>query len=325
MSSYLINELIAQSLWLFWLIYLSSFLFMLSNDDWFLVWIGLELNILRFISIIFRKKVLNIERCMRYFFVQSVGSGVLICGFYGGVKLTEVLGVMVLRYKIGAGPFYFWFPVICRRLSWFCFGILASLQRVIPLILIRIFLNSFLILVGFIRLVIGVLGSFNQTNLRKLIAYSSVHHVGWIVICIFLGAGKWFIYLFIYFFIILGIFYFMWLKETLVICSINKIKIKWGCVLGMLNIGGIPPILGFFLKWWVFKEISIVRRGIMFFIIIISVIMFYVYFRVSYGILLDSSIEVGWDVKGRVVKLVRIDGVYLIGIFFSPILILLLY
>jgi len=56
----------------------------------------------------------------------------------------ENINILVIRYKIGAGPFYFWFPSVCEMISWGPCFLLIRIQKLIPLVLISMY-SSFMI------------------------------------------------------------------------------------------------------------------------------------------------------------------------------------
>lgn len=109
MSSYLINEFIfILNILLFSFMYALRFHLVINRDDWFLLWLGLEVNIITFIVFIYREnRILRIESCLKYFFVQRVGSAILMRRFYLNKDWLDVIVILLLGYKIGAGPFFF--------------------------------------------------------------------------------------------------------------------------------------------------------------------------------------------------------------------------
>ena len=84
------------------------FIIVLRCQDWFLIWFGLELNIIRFIILIYKRySIISVESCLKYFFVQSLGSAIFISLFYFRGEVINVLGSIILTYKLGGGPFFF--------------------------------------------------------------------------------------------------------------------------------------------------------------------------------------------------------------------------
>lgn len=321
MSSYLINvKIFISSFFVFIYIYIVSFIIVIISRDWFLVWFGLEINIISFIILIYQcNNIYNIESCLKYFFLQSLGSALLLRIFYLR-NLYDYLTFIVLRIKIGAGPFFFWFPSVCIGLSWNSCYILIIYQRIIPLLLIVMFVRIIVWYIIIIRLVRGAVGRFNQSDLRCFIAYSSIHHLGWILICHIIYDNIWIMYILIYNFVLFNVI-FIFNKYNLVRVNIaSKIKNKFNLILGLLSIGGIPPILGFFIKWIVFSSLINIDNILLIFIILMSLVIFYVYFRIICEIVVIGGIFKSWlnfDEKEKLIGLdiIRVVGI-LIGIFF---------
>lgn len=297
MSSYLKYEkIIIPSFYCFAFIYIIRFVIVIRREDWFLMWIGLEINIISFLVLIYRRYDLGvIESCLKYFFIQSLGSSLFIRVFYLGYWVINCVVVIVLRYKIGAGPFFYWFPSLCSGLEWMSCYFLILFQKFLPLLLISLFIHWIIWIIIIIRLIIGVLGSFNQRNIKQLLAYSSIHHLGWILIIETRNSVCWLIYLILYGLVLFSVVVLL-LKNEIVDISIlysNKNKIVF--LIRILRIGGIPPLLGFFLKWIVLVNIIRVNILLLIILIVVSVLILYVYIRISYDVIMGGRREVVID------------------------------
>nr|YP_009072489.1 NADH dehydrogenase subunit 2 [Oxyopes sertatus]AIP86893.1 NADH dehydrogenase subunit 2 [Oxyopes sertatus] len=293
---------------LFVFMYLMSFHLVMSSDDWFLVWLGLEINMMMFIMIVYeRYSVLNIESCMKYFFIQSMGSAILLSLFYFGKMYFKEVVCLVMSYKVGAGPFFFWFPSICGGISWLSCFILMCFQKIIPFILLSMFVSGLMFFVIMLSLAFGIMGSFNQNDLKQLIAFSSVYHLGWMMLSLMSSDEFWVIYLIMYSLLIFPMILFFKSKMMISLMDVVSMKYKKWFVMMMLSMAGMPPLLGFFLKWFAF--ITIFLKSYFFWLILMmsSVVMFYVYYRVIYDVLMgffmngvwtnwmEKSNEVWWD------------------------------
>lgn len=295
MSSYLINEFIyIPSLALFIYIYILSFIFVINMDDWILIWLGLELNILSYIVLIYKRYDINtLEACLKYFLIQSIGSALFLFFFYCTNVIAGIL-IIILSLKIGGGPFYYWFPSMCLRLEWLSCYVLITFQKVLPLLLMSGFVYWLLWVVVLLSLVIGVFGAFNQNNIKQLFAYSSVHHLGWIISSIFGADLFWLWYLFIYSIVLLSLVSYFMKYEVGNTFLLGKLKDKLWLILGMIRMAGLPPLLGFYLKWVAFIYILNVRYIYCIFLVVVSVIILYIYIRVVYDILLYNRVIIGW-------------------------------
>lgn len=158
--------------------------------------------------------------------------------------------------KIGAAPFHFWFPEIIEGLRWNNCLIIITIQKIAPIILLTYTLSSsfFLNYIIILSSIIGGLIGLNQTRLRKIIAYSRINHIRWILTRILCSVSLWFLYFIIYRLISINLILIFNLYKSFHIKqffnSINKSKtIKLFFITNILSLGGLPPFLGFFPKW----------------------------------------------------------------------------
>nr|YP_011033009.1 NADH dehydrogenase subunit 2 [Pardosa pseudoannulata]WRI06644.1 NADH dehydrogenase subunit 2 [Pardosa pseudoannulata] len=280
---------------LFSFMYLISFHLVMNSDDWFLLWLGLEINMMIFIMLMYNENsMLKIESCLKYFFIQSVGSAILMSCFYLNKEWMDLVVCLLLGYKIGAGPFFFWFPSVCSGLSWMSCFVLMSFQKVIPLMIMGIFVSWIIYIMIVISLFFGIFGCFNQTNIKQLIAYSSVYHMGWIMLCNFSNDLNWFVYLVIYSLMIFPVMKFFSSIFSEDFLMLMKVKYKGWIILMVLSMAGMPPFLGFFLKLFAFMMIFNYDYYFMMFLIICSVVMFYIYFRMIYDVLMSHCMNMNW-------------------------------
>lgn len=139
---------------------------------------------------------------------------------------------------------------------------------------------------------IGAINGLNQTSLRKIIAYSSINHLRWIIARIINNENIWKIYFIFYSFLSLTIIFIF---KTFKIFNLNQIfslsiknnVIKLFISLPLLSLGGLPPFLGFFPKWIVIEILIFSKFYWLIFILVnFSLITLYFYIRISYSALL---------------------------------------
>ncbi len=158
----------------------------------------------------------------------------------------------------------------------------------------RIFISYVIYMIVVVRLFFGVFGCYNQRNFKQLIAYSSVYHIGWIILCNFSDDLSWFVYLLLYSLIIFPVMKFFRFLLFEDFTMLIKIKYKGWLILMVLRIAGIPPLLGFFLKLFAFIMIFKYEYYFIMFLIFCSVVMFYVYFRMIYDVLMRYYDNMNW-------------------------------
>lgn len=314
------NYMLAPSILAFAVVYITRFLLVMRCDDWLIVWVGLEINMVRFVLIIFKRgDIIKRESAMKYFFIQGIGSALFIRIFYLDREILRNISPFILRYKMGGGPFYFWFPSLCERISWGICLILMTLQKIIPLILMGRIIGVVVWWVGVRRIIIGGVGILNQVKFKRLFAFSSIFHVGLVILGILILEKIWFIYILIYIFIIMCVVERVWGIEVEFIGQMFRNKINWVFIVRILNIAGIPPLLGFFLKWMIFYWL--VGEGVLMLtlLVLISVLMFYIYIRVVYDLVVGMrGLILNFEEEGRVKgEIIRMFGVIIgpVGIY----------
>lgn len=204
-----------------------------------------------------------------------------------------------LLTKIGAAPFHYWFPEVIEGLNWVNCLILLTWQKIAPIILlINNALNEkFIIFIISFCLIISALSGFNQIRIRKIIAYSSINHIGWMLSSIIISKSIWRIYFLIYTFISINLIFifqkFNCFYLTQIIYLINQNKIlKINFFLNFLSLGGIPPFIGFFPKWlninWLISSNNFFLPLIL---IILTLIILFIYLRTIFSSIIINHRE----------------------------------
>lgn len=240
------------------------------------------------------------EATIKYFLVQAMASRlflftsiILTVQYSYFVTETNFINSFILcsalLLKIGAAPFHFWLPEVIRGINWKINFIILTWQKLAPIIIIYqiipnpLYFSCIIILSSVIR---GIQG-LNQTCFRKIIAYSSINHTSWILARILFSLSLWITYFTVYTVINLriilliknfNIFNITMLRKFF---SSNKIK-KFIFLLRFLNLGGLPPFLGFLPKWIVILNLT--HTNFLFLtalIIIFTLITLYFYLRLT--------------------------------------------
>lgn len=213
----------------------------------------------------------------------------------------EIIIFSSLLLKRGSAPFHFWFPNVIEGLSWTNALILITWQKIAPLILISYIIFKPLIITSIIlSRLIGALGGLNQTSLRKLIAYSSINHLGWILAAIYNRNLLWITYFLFYSFLSFAIIFIFNIFKTSHINQLFSLffhskVIKFFLFFNLLSLGGLPPFLGFFPKWIVIQSLTINNQlFLLTFIVLITLITLYFYIRLSYRAFILNYYENNW-------------------------------
>uniref|UniRef100_A0A2I9LP65 NADH-ubiquinone oxidoreductase chain 2 n=1 Tax=Centruroides hentzi TaxID=88313 RepID=A0A2I9LP65_9SCOR len=273
-------------------VFLGSIL-AVSASSWFLAWVGLELNLLSFLPIIFWGGLMGSnESGIKYFFVQSLASLLILVGslfpFFVGAFDFYFIIALALFVKLGAAPFHVWFPSVIEGMSWFSCAVLLTWQKLAPLFLVSNF--DFFQFVIICSVLVGSFGGFNQTSLSSILAYSSIMHVGWMLSGMGLSFSLGVSYYFIYFFfsVMLVSLFFCWGVLRLGQLLSSLFIVKFSAFLLLLSMGGFPPMLGFFPKWYLIVTLLSESVFLSFFLIFSSLVNLFFYFRLFYGALFSN-------------------------------------
>nr|YP_009045481.1 NADH dehydrogenase subunit 2 [Tanaecia julii]AHA03832.1 NADH dehydrogenase subunit 2 [Tanaecia julii] len=287
-----------------------STLISISSNSWLGCWIGLEINLLSFIPLMSTpNNLLNSEASLKYFLTQSIASInflfaillnlFLMKNFYFNNFFSIIINSALLM-KMGSIPFHFWFPNIMEGLSWFNCFILMTWQKITPMILLSYYLNfNYLYFIMIFNVLIGAIGSFNQTSLRKLMAFSSINNLGWMLSAMIISENLWLIYFIFYTifsFIVCFLFYIInvFFINQLFFFNMNFLM-KISIMINFFSLGGLPPFLGFFPKWLVINYLLNNNFFIISFIFVMSsLILLFIYIRIIYSSLMFFSFKLKW-------------------------------
>nr|YP_010983157.1 NADH dehydrogenase subunit 2 [Fulgoraria rupestris rupestris]WOJ51889.1 NADH dehydrogenase subunit 2 [Fulgoraria rupestris rupestris] len=266
--------------YLFMLVMMSGTLFSISSSHWLGIWAGLEINLIGFLPmLVYQKSISESESAVKYFIIQALGSGLLMFGslimcsgsFTWDVcdssHVWSILGFIAMMSglctKMGLFPFHYWFPGVMAGLPWLSCLLLTTWQKVAPLFLVvnlfdlnqSYWLIMFLCLASMGSSVTGGIGGMNQTQIRALLAYSSIGHLGWIMFSVIHGEWVMKVYFSMYVLISICMFLGLWHSDSGIMKNLDNLKdfsfTQLGVMILFLSLGGLPPLLGFISKWLV--------------------------------------------------------------------------
>nr|YP_002916041.1 NADH dehydrogenase subunit 2 [Eriogyna pyretorum]ACN21999.1 NADH dehydrogenase subunit 2 [Eriogyna pyretorum] len=304
---YFINN--SSKMFFTFILFFSS-LIAISSNSWFGCWIGLEINLLSFIPLISSPfNLLASEASLKYFLTQSIASInflfiiLLKMTLFKNFSMDNMISIMInssLLMKMGSAPFHFWFPSIVEGLSWMNNFILMTWQKITPMILLSYYFNkNFLYLMIIFNIMIGAIGGLNQTSLRKLMAFSSINNLGWMIFSIMISENLWIFYFTLYSFLISIMFLFFFNLNMFFINQlfINNIPplIKMNLLINFLSLGGLPPFLGFLPKWIMINFLMMNKFYLITFLFVIfSLIIIFFYIRIIYSCFMMNYFKMKW-------------------------------
>nr|YP_010470978.1 NADH dehydrogenase subunit 2 [Allogalathea elegans]UVF62807.1 NADH dehydrogenase subunit 2 [Allogalathea elegans] len=267
-----------------------------SSSSWFGMWTGLELNLLSFIPLIMSSNTrYSSEAALKYFLIQALGSSLIIFAssmLLFSSQLFSIILTMALLLKLGSAPFHFWFPQIMEGLLWPQAAILMTFQKIAPLFMLSYLIDMYnishiLMMSIILSAVVGAIGGINQLSLRKIMAFSSINHMAWMITASMMSDILMMLYFIFYFIIttsIVMIFHFMQTFHFNHIYNNNNTtpSMKFISFLSLLSLGGLPPFTGFFPKWILIQEMNNYKLYFILFVLLLSALVtLYYYLRLS--------------------------------------------
>nr|YP_009943849.1 NADH dehydrogenase subunit 2 [Cephalopterus ornatus]QOD95680.1 NADH dehydrogenase subunit 2 [Cephalopterus ornatus] len=251
----------------------------ISSNHWMMAWTGLEINTLAILPLISKSHHPRaIEASTKYFLVQATASTLLLfssmtnawfTGQWDISQLTHPVSCMLLTtalsMKLGLVPFHFWFPEVLQGSSLMTSLLLATIMKFPPIILF--FLTSASLnptLLSIMAIASAALGGWmglNQTQTRKILAFSSISHLGWMIIILIYSPKLTLITFYLYTLTTAAIFLTLHTTNTLKLSSMmtswtKNPSLTTALMLTLLSLAGLPPLTGFLPKWLTIQELT---------------------------------------------------------------------
>nr|WCS91615.1 NADH dehydrogenase subunit 2 [Eisenia nordenskioldi pallida] len=283
-----------------------STLMALSSANWILLWAALELNLLSFVPILLQtKKHQEVEGAVKYFLAQALGSALLLTSstsLWMPFSLTQnylpLLLSTSLLLKLGSVPCHFWYPSVMASISWTSCLILSTWQKLAPISILAFLLPQksmlFIMIAAGMNALLGGLMGMNQTQLRSIMAYSSIGHIGWMLslITVFKPTAS-IIYFAVYstlitpLFLILSYFNIQYIKHMNTSSSHNTILTMLMLIL-LMSLGGLPPLTGFMPKFLAIMLLMDTMKFLVLLLILGSLMNLFFYLNIVINIMLTT-------------------------------------
>nr|AML25845.1 NADH dehydrogenase subunit 2 [Staphylinidae sp. BMNH 1274171] len=297
---------------LFFIILILGSLISISANTWMGIWLGLEINLLAFIPLIQKNNnSFSSESSLKYFLTQALASTVLLFSLIFMAKNFMIMknidnSILIifnssLLMKLGMAPFHFWFPEVIEGLNWLNCMILLMWQKITPMILIMYNLNFkyFFFIIIICSMLISGINGFNQISVRKILAYSSINHMAWMICSMFFSETIWIFYYLTYCMISMNI---MFMFKILNIFFYNQIFISmnknflWKFIfsLNFLSLGGMPPFIGFMPKWMTIQFLMPEWMMLAFIMIMTTLLTLFFYIRIIFNVFIMTYNEINY-------------------------------
>nr|YP_009317724.1 NADH dehydrogenase subunit 2 [Hylopetes alboniger]AOY36138.1 NADH dehydrogenase subunit 2 [Hylopetes alboniger] len=285
----------------------SGTLIALISSHWLLIWVGLELSLLAIIPILIHKaNPRSTEAASKYFLIQATASMILMMAVIINFtdsgqwtitspinQLSSLMLTMALSMKLGLAPFHLWVPEVTQGIPLLSGLILLTWQKIAPIsIMFQIAPSinfSLIMFMAMMSIIMGGWGGLNQTQLRKIMAYSSIAHMGWMMAIITFNPTLTIFNLIIYIMLTISMFSLLYLNKKTTTLSLstswNKSPLLISIILiTLMSLGGLPPLTGFSPKWMIIKElVSNNNITLSTFMAVMALLNLYFYMRLIYS------------------------------------------
>nr|ABF49550.1 NADH dehydrogenase subunit 2 [Sus scrofa]ABM92882.1 NADH dehydrogenase subunit 2 [Sus scrofa]ABP63003.1 NADH dehydrogenase subunit 2 [Sus scrofa]ABP63224.1 NADH dehydrogenase subunit 2 [Sus scrofa] len=286
---------------------MSGTMLVMISSHWLLIWIGFEMNLLAMIPVLMKNfNPRATEAATKYFLTQATASMMLMMAiiinllYSGQWTITKMFNpvamtmmTMALAMKLGLSPFHFWVPEVTQGISLQAGLLLLTWQKLAPLsVLCQISQSinpNLMLTMAMLSILIGGWGGLNQTQLRKIMAYSSIAHMGWMTAVLPYNTTMTILNLLIYITMTLAMFMLLIHSSATTTLSLshtwNKMPIITSLMMvTLLSMGGLPPLSGFMPKWMIIQEMtkneSIIMPTLM---AMTALLNLYFYMRLAYS------------------------------------------
>nr|AAV67620.1 NADH dehydrogenase subunit 2 [Anolis allisoni]AAV67621.1 NADH dehydrogenase subunit 2 [Anolis allisoni]AAV67626.1 NADH dehydrogenase subunit 2 [Anolis allisoni]AAV67632.1 NADH dehydrogenase subunit 2 [Anolis allisoni]AAV67634.1 NADH dehydrogenase subunit 2 [Anolis allisoni] len=250
----------------------------MTSYHWLMAWVGLEMNTLAIIPVISTMHhPRSTEAATKYFLTQAAASALILFSSMtnawslGSWDITQtlthpshILLTMALAMKLGLAPMHFWLPEVIQGSTMTTAFIITTWQKLAPMSLIFLTMNNLsttvFLLMGLLSSLIGGWGGLNQTQTRKIMAYSSIAHLGWMATISSIMTNILIMNLLIYLIMTTSMFISLIISKSK---TIQNTTSTWTLsptltiimMLSLLSLGGLPPLTGFVPKWLIMEEL----------------------------------------------------------------------
>nr|AEW46293.1 NADH dehydrogenase subunit 2 [Gehyra xenopus] len=256
----------------------TSTIITMASHHWLLPWLGLELNTLSILPITMKHHHPRAsEATTKYFLIQALAAAMILfastlyawqTGQWNITNQTTqaaTITTMAIMMKLGAAPVHLWYPEVLQGTSLTTALLISTWQKIAPLsLLCMMHINlptNLLLIAGLLSALVGGWAGLNQTQTRKIMAHSSIAHMGWVLIATSMSPSL----------AILTLVTYMTMT-TAVFTSLNTHKTKtlldmgttWSAspammtltLLALTSLGGLPPMTGFMPKLLILNELN---------------------------------------------------------------------
>nr|ACN78339.1 NADH dehydrogenase subunit 2 [Saltator maximus]ACN78340.1 NADH dehydrogenase subunit 2 [Saltator maximus] len=278
----------------------------ISSNHWIVAWAGLEINTLAILPLISKSHHPRaIEAATKYFLTQAAASALVLfssmtnawqTGQWDITQLSHPTSCLILTsaiaMKLGLVPFHFWFPEVLQGSPLTTGLLLSTIMKLPPIALLYMTSPSLnptlLTTLAIMSAALGGWMGLNQTQIRKILAFSSISHLGWMAIIIIYNPKLTLLNFYLY--TVMTATVFLTLNTTNVM-KLSTLMTAWTktpalntmLLMTLLSLAGLPPLTGFLPKWLIIQELTKQDMALAATIIsLLSLLSLFFYLRLAY-------------------------------------------
>nr|AER41251.1 NADH dehydrogenase subunit II [Chaunoproctus ferreorostris] len=251
----------------------------MSSNHWIMAWAGLEINTLAILPLISKSHhPRSIEAATKYFLTQSAASALVLfssmtnawhTGQWDITQLSHPTSGLILTsaiaMKLGLVPFHFWFPEVLQGSPLSTGLLLSTIMKLPPMTLLYMTSPSLnptlLTTLSILSVALGGWMGLNQTQIRKILAFSSISHLGWMAIIIIYNPKLTLLNFYLYTMMTAAVFLTL---NSIKVLKLSTLMTAWTkmpslnamLLLTLLSLAGLPPLTGFLPKWLIIQELT---------------------------------------------------------------------
>nr|QHE65373.1 NADH dehydrogenase subunit 2 [Ledra auditura]UGK73308.1 NADH dehydrogenase subunit 2 [Ledra trigona] len=281
-----------------------------SCSSWIMIWSGMEVFLLSFIPYFCNFSFVSSESSMKYFLVQGLSSSIFLFSIFFLVIsenfLMKSFFCFSLLLKLGCAPFHSWVIGVIPGMSYDSLFIFLTFSSLPPLFLLTYISFNLSFFVS-LSLLFGSVGGLNCTSLKKILGFSSIFNLGFIIYlsCFFsLLSVYFFVYSFMLFFLVLFLFlYKIDYLNQLFLSGLSYFS-SFSFWIIFLSLGGMPPMLGFFIKMFCL-EFCLMNSDFVIssFMVFFSLVVMFFYMRCFFVCLLVYFYMMKWNFSMNFISL----------------------
>nr|QPN50815.1 NADH dehydrogenase subunit 2 [Lycorma delicatula]QPN50867.1 NADH dehydrogenase subunit 2 [Lycorma delicatula] len=273
-----------------------SIMMTMSSNSMMFSWMSMEINLISFLPLLKKSNKMN-EQSMKYLIIQSMSSSIMMTSMIINAIINcpineSILMMMSILMKMGMIPFHLWVPSIMQMMSWEMCMMMMTMQKMIPTIIATQMTSIKLMMMSMIMsMIMAPISGMKQTSLKKLMAYSSISNSPVMIFSLMISKQQFIFLLIMYTTINLTMMNTFKKNNINFLNQINNQTnlTKMSLMISSLSMSGMPPTLGFLMKWMIMKSTICMMPMIPLIMLISSILSTFMYLNMMIPTMTKSN------------------------------------